>query len=425
MADSNYAVYRYRWAVLAVFMLANLAVQILWIAYAPITGPAASYYGVSDLQIGLLAMVFMIVFIPMSIPVAWMIDTYGFRVAVSIGVVLMALGGTLRGLAWCSYPLVLASTVGIAMGQPFLMNSWTKLPANWFPVRERATAVGFAFLSTLAGIALGMGLTPILAERLSIPAVQLIYGGVAVLAAVLFIGFAREHPPTPPCPPGHESRALMLDGLRHALRVRPFWLYLVAWFVGNGVFNGVSTWIENIVRPRGFTPAQAGQAGAIMIAGGILGVLIIPPLSDRQQKRQRYMLLGTLLCIPCLAGLALATSYLVMLVSACALGFCLVCPGPIGMQYAAEITHPTPEGTSAGLIQLFGQASVVFVFLMDAIKGGDGSFTLPLVVAMLLTLVAALAVTQLKDSLAIATGLATSPSPGSVERASPAGAGEG
>jgi MFS family permease len=402
MSESTYTVYRYRWVVLAVFMLANLAVQVLWIAYAPITGPAARYYGVSDLQIGLLAMVFMIVFIPMSIPVAWMIDTYGFKLSVGIGVILMAVSGTLRGLAGASYSMVLASTVGIAMGQPFLMNSWTKLPANWFPVRERATAVGFAFLSTLAGIALGMGLTPVLAESLSIPSVQLIYGGVAVVSAVLFIGLARERPPTPPCPPGHDSRALMLDGLKHALRVRPFWMYLLAWFVGNGVFNGVSTWIENIVRPRGFTPAQAGQAGATMILGGILGALVIPALSDRQQKRQRYILAGTLLGIPCLAGVALATSYAGLLVSAFALGFALVCPGPIGMQYAAEITYPTPEGTSAGLIQLFGQASVVFVFAMDAIKGSDGSFTPPLAVAMALTLIAALAVTRLKDSLAVA-----------------------
>jgi MFS family permease len=420
MSDSDYIVYRYRWVVLAVFMLANLAVQILWIAYAPITGPAARYYGVSDLQIGLLAMVFMIVFIPMSIPVAWMIDTYGFRLSVGIGVVLMAVSGVSRGLAGTSYPLVLASTVGIAMGQPFLMNSWTKLPANWFPVRERATAVGFAFLSTLAGIALGMGLTPVLAESVSIPAAQLIYGGVAVVAAVLFIGLARERPPTPPCPPGHDERALMLDGLKHALRVKPFWLYLLVWFVGNGVFNGVSTWIENIVRPRGFTPAQAGQAGAIMIVGGILGALIIPPLSDRQQKRQRYMLAGTLFGIPCLVGVALATSYMVLLVSAFALGFALVCPGPIGMQYAAEITYPTPEGTSAGLIQLFGQASVVFVFAMDALKGADGSFTPPLVVAMVLTLIAALAVARLKDSLA----LATRPKSDSVGRARPAEVGE-
>jgi hypothetical protein len=61
--------------VLAVFMFINLTIQMLWIGYAPITGPAARFYGVSDLQIGLLAMSFMIAFIPLSIPVSWVIDT--------------------------------------------------------------------------------------------------------------------------------------------------------------------------------------------------------------------------------------------------------------------------------------------------------------------------------------------------------------
>src|SRR5574339_1139014 len=103
---TNYKLYGYRWVVLAFFMFINLTIQMLWITYAPVTGPAAAFYGVSDLQIGLLAMTFMIAFIPLSIPVAWVIDTYGFRVAVSIGAVLMAVFGLLRGLAGGSYALV-------------------------------------------------------------------------------------------------------------------------------------------------------------------------------------------------------------------------------------------------------------------------------------------------------------------------------
>src|SRR5215216_7455432 len=116
---TNYKLYGYRWVVLAVFMFINLTIQTLWIAYAPITGPAAQFYGVSDLQIGLLAMSFMIAYVPLALPVAWVIDTYGFRVAVSIGAVLMAAFGLLRGLAADSYALVLLSTIGIAIAQPF------------------------------------------------------------------------------------------------------------------------------------------------------------------------------------------------------------------------------------------------------------------------------------------------------------------
>ena len=394
---TDYKLYGYRWVVLAVFMFINLTIQILWITYAPVTGPAAAFYGVSDLQIGLLAMTFMIAFIPLSLPVAWVIDTYGFKLAVSIGAVLMGVFGLLRGLAGANYSLVLWSTVGIAVAQPFLLNAWTKVPANWFALGERATAVGLVTLANLIGTALGLVLTPILTATIPLPTVQLMYGGIAAFSSILFILLARETPPTPPGPPGSEVRVLMLDGLKHALTVKSFWLYLFVSFIGLGIFNGVTTWVENIIRPRGFTPTDAGTLGALMLVGGILGAVIIPPFSDRQRKRQPYILVGLLLAIPGLLGLTIATSGWLLFLSAFAMGFFLVSTSPIGMQYAAEVTQPTPEGTSNGLIQLFGQASVVYVYIMAALKTPNGSFTPALLLAIGLLVISALLVTQMKD----------------------------
>lgn len=397
MTKDSIRLYPYRWVVLAVFMFINLTIQILWIAYAPITGPAAAYYGVGDLQIGLLAMLFMLAFLPLSIPVSWIIDTYGFRKSVSIGAVLMGIFGLLRGLAGANYSLVLISTIGIAIAQPFLLNAWTKVPARWFSINERATAVGLITLANLVGTGIGMVLTPILTETLSIANVQLIFGAVAAFSSILFLIFARETPPTPPCPPGMEVRALMLDGLKHALKVRDFWLYLLVSFIGMGVFNGINTWVENIIRPRGFTPTDAGALGAVMLGGGLLGAVLIPPFSDRQHKRKRYLLLGFILAIPGLLGVTFATAPWLLYLSAFALGFFLTSTSPIGMQYAAEITQPTPEGTSNGLIQLFGQASVVFVYIMEAMKSPDGAFTPALLVAGGLMIISALLITRMND----------------------------
>jgi MFS family permease len=395
--DQSFRVYGYRWVVLGVFMFVNLTMQMLWITFAPITGPAAKFYGVTDLQIGLLAMTFMITFLFLSFPASWAIDTFGFRKAVSLGAVLMAVFGIVRGLAGANYNLVLVATIGIAIGQPFLMNSWTKVPANWFSIDERATAVGLVTLANLVGTALGMLLTPILTERLPIPTVQLIFGGVAALAALSFIILSREHPITPPCPPGMEVRSLMLDGLKQIVRTVPFWLFVIVIFLGMGIFNGISTWVENIIRPRGFTPVDAGTLGASMIFGGILGAVIIPLLSDKQHKRQRYMLLGVALAIPGLVGVTFATSLWLILLSAFWLGFFLISVSPIGMQYVAEVTYPAPEGTSNGLIQLAGQLSVVFVYLMDAMKSPNGAFTPSLVLFVGLMLVMVGVITQMKD----------------------------
>jgi MFS family permease len=397
MGEQKFKLYSYRWVVLAVFMFINITIQILWISYAPITGLAARYYGVSDLQIGLLAMSFMLAFIPLSIPVSWIIDTYGFRIAVSIGAVLMGVFGLLRGLAGQNYLLVLWSTIGIAIAQPFLLNAWTKMPANWFGNEERASAVGLITLSSLVGTALGMILTPLMADSLPIPTIQLIFGSVAASSTILFLIFARESPPTPPCPPGDEVRSLMLDGLKHAFTVKAFWLFLAVFFIAMGIFNGVTTWVEDIIRPRGFSPIDAGTVGALMLAGGVIGAVVLPPFSDKQHKRRIYLVAGFLLAIPCLVGLTYASNPIFLFISSFFLGFFLVGVSPIGIQYAAEITHPTPEGTSNGLIQLFGQASVVFVYGMEATKASDGTFTPSLLIATALLILSVLLSTQLPD----------------------------
>jgi len=397
METQEYRLYKYRWVILAVFMFINLTIQILWIAYSPITVTAAAYYGVSDLKIGLLAMVFMIAFIPLSLPVSWAIDTYGYRKTVSLGAILMGVFGIVRGVVGTNYTWVLISTIGIAVAQPFLLNAWTTVPAKWFNLEFRATAVGLITLSNLIGTALGMVLTPILTETMSIPQVQLIYGVIAAFSALLFIIFARETPPTPPCPPGMEVRAFMIDGLKNAVKNKMFWYYLVVSFIGMGLFNGMTTWVEAIIRPRHFTTTDAGVLGALMLIGGLVGAVVLPPFSDKQHKRKKFLLIGILGAIPGLIGVTFAQSFWLICVSAFVMGFFITSISPIGMQYAAEITQPTPEGTSNGLIQLFGQASVVFVYTMEATKAADGSFTPALLLETGLLLVSAFLITRLKD----------------------------
>ena len=393
-------VYGYRWIVLLAFMFIAAMTQLLWITFAPITSAAANFYGTSDLMIGLLSMMFMVIYIAIVLPSAWVIDTYGFRVAVGIGAALTAVFALTRGIFASNFTLVFISQIGIALGQPFVLGAITKLAARWFPVDERATAVGLGTLALYLGIFVSMLITPILMIKYSLPGMLVIYGILAVVSAIVFLVFAKGKPETPPCPPSHEERSLMFDGLKSMLRQKDFILLLIIFFIGLGMFNGVSTWIEEIVHPRGFSMAQAGMLGGMMLFGGILGAMTIPLLSDKLRKRKPFIILALIGLIPGLVGMTFATNYWLLLVSGFVFGFFLLSSGPIGFQYGAEITYPASEGTSNSLLLVMGQISgIIFIFGMDMFKSvKTGAMTVSLLVLLGLTILSVILSTLLKES---------------------------
>jgi len=400
MQETEFKVYGYRWVMLCVYMLSIIVNQVMWITFAPITIDATVFYGVSDLKIGILSMCFMIVYLVVSIPASWIIDTYGIRAGVGTGVVLTGIFGMLRGFASDNYNLLLLAQIGIAIGQPFLLNSITKVAARWFPIKERATASGLGTLAMYLGILGGISLTPFLANGHGIEGMLYIYGIISLASALIFFLFARERPLTAPCRPDQEERALAIDGMKLLFRNRDFLWLMVIFFVGLGVFNSVTTWIENILSPRGFSAEQAGITGGLMIVGGIIGALVMPLLSDHYKKRIPFIIIALAGATAGLTGITYATNYALLLFSAAAFGFFLLSSGPIGFQYGAEVTFPVSEGTSNGFLLLMGQISgIAFIFGMDSFKSSaTWSMTVPLFVMIILMLISFIFSTRLRES---------------------------
>lgn len=401
MQQSGFKVYRVRWLMLSTYMMIVAVNQLLWITFAPITGDATTYYGVSDLQIGILSMCFMIVYIVVSIPASWIIDKYGIRAGVGTGAVFTGIFGLMRGFAGTNYQLLLIAQIGIAVGQPFILNAITKLAARWFPLEERATAAGLGTLAMYIGILLGMTLTPYLIIGSGIGGMLDIYGIVSIVTAILFVVLMKERPPTAPCRSDQEERSLVFDGFRNTIRTRDFIWLMIIFFIGLGVFNSVTTWIEDILRPRGFSATQAGITGGIMIMGGIVGAIIIPLLSDRNKKRTPFIIVALTGATIGLIGITFATTYWLLLISGMILGFFLLSAGPIGFQYGAEITFPASEGTSNGMLLLMGQISgIAFIFGMDSFKSPEtGSMTPSLVLLIGLMVLSILMSFTLKESV--------------------------
>jgi len=139
-------------------------------------------------------------------------------------------------------------------------------------------------------------------------------------------------------------------------------------FIGLGLFNAISTCIDQICEIKGLTVEQTGLVGGMMLIAGIIGAIILPIYSDRFRKRKLFLVMAMLLMTPGLIGISYFEAFLPLMISSFILGFFLLGAGaPIGFQYSAEITYPASESSSQGLLLFVGQVSgIIFIFGMNS-----------------------------------------------------------
>ncbi|MFX1344361.1 MAG: MFS transporter [Promethearchaeota archaeon] len=373
MSELNIEVYRYRWTVLLLFMFVNITLQMLWISFAAVTVEATVFYNVDELFILLLSMSFMVVYIPITFLASWLIDKYNFKIGAGIGAVLAGVFGILRFFAFKNYSLVLAFQIGIAIGQPFVLNSITKLSSNWFPESERTTATGLSLISQFIGIALGMLVTPMLVAGNDLKLMLLIYGYIALDSCILFLIFAKSEPPTPSSKGVTKERVLMSEGLKQLFRNKQFLILVLLFFIGLGAFNMITSYIELIIVPKGYGAEEAGILGGIMLFGGMIGAIMMSTISDKLKKRKALILISVLIAAISLFGFAFFDNIILLYTFSSLIGFGILSAGPVALEYAVDATRPVPEASSNGILLMVGQiGGILFILgLVDFTYNGD------------------------------------------------------
>jgi MFS family permease len=370
-----------RWIVLAAYMAVTLAIQVQWLALAPISRAAERFYASQlapggALSVDLLAMVYLLVYLVACVPASYVIDTFGLRLGVGVGAALALAGALVKGLLATSFGAVLAGQLLLALAQPFVINAATALAARWFPLRERGLANGLAALAQYVGIVVAMVVGPLVVVGdadsprygQGVAALLLAYGAATAVAAAAALLLVADGPPLPV--EGGEERSGSLAGIRTLLRNRDYRILLALFAAGLGIFNAMSSMVDTVAAHVGVSDSD-GLVGTYLMVGGILGALLLPVASDALRRRRPFLVLCMAGMVPGVAGLAFADAlaagpagaYAVAKVSAGVLGFFVMSAGPIGFQYAAEIGRPAPESTSQGLLLLVGQASGIAFML--------------------------------------------------------------
>src|SRR5438034_1113055 len=241
-----------RWVILAGHALLTACTQLLWLAYAPITTQTHHAMNVSSAAVGDLAIIFPVMYVILALPAGRWLDAR-FGQALGLGAVLTAGGGLLRLAGPSSYGWALAGQFVIAAGQPFVLNSITKVAARYFPARERTAAISAGSVALFVGILAAVLSGGPLFDAGGLALLLWVQAAVAVLAAVWVL----------------PAVAFAVMTVVHSPAVGGVVRFVAGFFLLAGL-PVVLDWSELHAGPE----RAGGAAGFLLLAGNLGGVIL-------------------------------------------------------------------------------------------------------------------------------------------------------
>ncbi len=375
----------YRWLVLMAFFGVAAMSQMLWLNFAPLVSFVQLKYGVSELMVSALLLSFPLLYVLLSIHSGTMIDKKGYRYVIILGSVISAVFSCVRIFDSSFYILLIGQT-GIAIGQPYIINGISKLISDWFSKEHSAMATGIGTAGMLIGMTLGMGLTPVLNESIGFQQTMAVFAGISVLLTLIFVFFGKENNL-------EKSKTIALSAVKEIktlLHSRSLLILFMIAFFALGFFNGLTTWLEPILKPNGINAEQVGMVGAYIILGGILGSVIIPALSDKFRMRKPFLMLGCVVGMILLYPLCTMSSITMLYVLGGLIGFFFLPGYALLLSMCEEVSGVEKAGTATGVLMLAGNAGAVVVIILMPLVKGDAVLWTNAVYLMLLLLIVTL-----------------------------------
>ncbi|XP_044780662.2 feline leukemia virus subgroup C receptor-related protein 2 isoform X5 [Bubalus bubalis] len=353
-----------RWAVVLVFSCYSMCNAFQWIQYGSINNIFMNFYGVSAFAIDWLSMCYMLTYIPLLLPVAWLLEKFGLRTIALTGSALNCLGAWVKlgSLKPHLFPVTVLGQVVCSVAQVFILGMPSRIASVWFGANEVSTACSIAVFGNQLGIAIGFLVPPVLVPNIKDQDklayhISIMFYIIAGVATLLFI--------------------LVIIGLNA------------------GAFYALSTLLTRMVifhYPG--EEVNAGRIGLTIVLAGMLGAVISGIWLDRTKTYKETTLV---VYIMTLVGMVVYTYTLnlghlwVVFITAGAMGFFMTGYLPLGFEFAVELTYPESEGMSSGLLNVSAQVfGIIFTISQGQIIDNYGTMPGNIFLCVFLTLGAVL-----------------------------------
>lgn len=313
----------YRWVMLALLWLLYACFGIVSRAIFPLVTPILNDLRIIYSQMGLILGSWQLTYIMMALVAGSLLDRWGVRKSLFVGVIIIGLSSSLRYFA-NNFSALLIAVALFGVGGPMISIGGPKTISAWFSGPSRGTAIGLYTSGNWIGGLVALALT----NSLVMPLVGndwkqafVVYGMITFGVGLLWMLFARK------TESGETSESIaIIDVFRNLGSLPNVRLVLAMGLLSFAISHGFSSWLPKILEINGMTGPQAGVAASITIAAGIPSILIVPSVVPARHRERTMAVMAVLTAV---------NIVLVMLISGLALYIGLAVLGFISSPFMA------------------------------------------------------------------------------------------
>jgi len=296
-----------RWLLLFGLWFGYFSFGAIIASIAPLVEAIRADLDISYAAIGSVMGAWQLVYIGAALPAGMLLDRLGARLALFLGIALIAASAVGRAYA-TGYWSLLGAVMLFGLGGPIISSGAPKVVTDVFAGSSRGLAMGIYMTGpTLGGVA---ALT--LPHAVLMPAfdqdwraVLLLWGALAAAATLSWVALASFAGPRTPGFLRIEDGSTLPGGLPVIRRLLKLPAVRIVLAMGVGAFlmnHGLSNWLPELLRDGGMSATAAGNWAALPMLVGAVGSLIIPRLATPDR---RYGILLALCVAAAAASLAL------------------------------------------------------------------------------------------------------------------------
>lgn len=145
---SETKLYHRRWVMLFLFSAISASNAFMWLQYGIISNIFMRFYNIDSMAIDWLSMIYLLTYIPLILPVLWLLDNRGIRDVVLVGAAFNCIGAWIKigSASPDSFPVTFFGQFICSVATVFVLGIPSYLASVWFGETEVSTACSIGVL---------------------------------------------------------------------------------------------------------------------------------------------------------------------------------------------------------------------------------------------------------------------------------------